>query len=160
MTLISDKRIAVDHFPLIPPQDSTSTSTSSSASSSTSSDSRSDNYKNKKETWIIPVESSSNSQINRTNGDISLITDNDRNLITHKIKVLSDFDINENHLIQQNNFEERIESFNLYEKQKNLDFQVREEKLIFLEEQMSNKENSIIERKTHRNPETFDIRTE
>ena len=108
----------------------------------------------------VPVESSSNSQINRINGEISLNTEIDRNLITHKIKVLSDFNENENHLIQQNNFEERIESFNLYEKQKNLDFQVREEKLIFLEEQMSNKENSMIERKTHRNPETFDMRTE
>ena len=154
MTLISDKRIAVDHFPLIPPKDSTFTSTSSSASSSasssvssaasSSSDSRSDNCKNKKETWNIPVESSSNSQINRINGDVSLITDNDRNLVTHKIKVLSDFNINENHLIQQNNFEERIESFNLYEKQKNLDFQVREEKLIFLEEQIINSNKSNI----------------
>ena len=142
--MISDKNIAIDHFPLIVPQDPTHLNTSLN------------NYLSDYQTLDVQIPSSPGPGDNQTDTHVSLNTDINRNLISHKIKILSDFNNNENHQIQIDHSEERIEIFNLHEKQKNLDFREREEKIIFLEVQLTSEENTTTDEKTHSNQMTVD----
>ena len=144
ITLISDKNIAVDHFPLIVPQDPILSETSSN------------NDVNDNETLDVQIPSSPGPEDNQTDTDLPLNTDINQNLISHKIKILSDFSNDANHQIQIINFEERIETFNLHEKQKNLDLRAREEKINVFEAQLTSKENTTADKKTHPNQMTVD----